>query len=123
MMRKLTGNSNLAFDKSSTPARRKASFSASAARLAALLAIFSLALHLRSQQPVPETSVQSRGMATGGAHATVRDALHRPITAGGFVDDAPVIFTDVTKQSGLDKFRHRSGTTDKSTIIDAPGSG
>ena len=62
-------------------------------------------------------------MATGGAHAPVRDALHRPITAGGFVDNAPIIFTDITKQSGLDKFRHRSGSPEKSTILDAPGSG
>jgi enediyne biosynthesis protein E4 len=62
-------------------------------------------------------------MATGGAHAPVRDALHRPITAGGFVDDAPVVFTDITKQAGLDKFHHRSGTPEKSTIIEAPGSG
>jgi len=62
-------------------------------------------------------------MATGGAHAPIKDALSRPITAGGFVDGAPVIFLDITKQSGLDKFRHRSGTPEKSTIIDAPGSG
>src|SRR5258706_5871288 len=74
-----------------------------------------------SQQNPPPT--QSRGMATGGAHAPLRDALHRPITAGGFVDDAPVIFADVTKQSGLDKFHHRSGSPEKSTILDAPGSG
>src|SRR5258706_1901224 len=74
-----------------------------------------------SQQNPPPT--QSRGMATGGAHAPVRDALHRPITAGGFVVDAPVVFLDATKQSGLDKFHHRSGTPEKSAIIEAPGSG
>ena len=62
-------------------------------------------------------------MATGGAHAPVRDALHRPITAGNFVDNAPVIFIDITKQSGIDKFHHRSGSPEKSTILDAPGSG
>jgi len=62
-------------------------------------------------------------MATGGAHAPIKDALSRPITAGGFVDGAPVIFLDITKQSGLDKFHHRSGRPEKSTIIDAPGSG
>jgi enediyne biosynthesis protein E4 len=62
-------------------------------------------------------------MATGGAHAPIRDALHRPITAGGFVDGAPVVFTDITKSSGLDKFHHRSGTPEKATIIEAPGSG
>jgi enediyne biosynthesis protein E4 len=93
-----------------------------------MLAVLSFALCLHSQQPVPESPqnpppFQSGGMATGGAHAAVRDALHRPITAGGFVDDAPVVFLDATKQSGLDKFHHRSGTPEKSTILDAPGSG
>jgi hypothetical protein len=29
----------------------------------------------------------------------------------------------ITRQSGLDRFRHRSGTPEKSTILDAPGSG
>jgi hypothetical protein len=63
------------------------------------------------------------GVSTGAAHAAVKDAQSRPITAGGFVDGAPVVFTDITKQSGLDKFRHRSGTPDKKTIIETPGSG
>src|SRR5437764_6137781 len=100
-----------------TVPQRLAYFSMPIAAL--LLAIFAM-----SQQPAPDKPdksdklgqpqdpqpiPQSRGMATGGAHAPVRDALHRPITAGGFVDNAPVIFTDITKQSGLDKFRHRSG--------------
>src|SRR5271170_1453695 len=69
--------------------------------------------------PLPRPS----GMATGGAHAPVKDALSRPITAGGFVDGAPVVFADITKQAGLDKFHHRSGTPEKTTIIEAPGSG
>jgi hypothetical protein len=60
---------------------------------------------------------------TGGVYAPVKDALNRPITAGGFVDGAPVIFIDITKQSGLDKFHHRSGTPEKRTILEAPGSG
>jgi enediyne biosynthesis protein E4 len=63
------------------------------------------------------------GMATGGIHAPMKDALSRPITAGGFVDGAPIVFADITKQSGLDKFHHRSGTAEKTTILDAPGSG
>ena len=76
--------------------------------------------HARAQAPPPS---KPSGMASGGAHAPVKDALSRPITAGGFVDGAPIVFLDITKQSGLDKFRHRSGTPEKSTIIDAPGSG
>jgi hypothetical protein len=60
---------------------------------------------------------------TGGVYAPIKDALNRPITAGGFVDGAPIVFIDVTKQAGLDKFHHRSGTPEKKTIIEAPGSG
>jgi enediyne biosynthesis protein E4 len=63
------------------------------------------------------------GVATGGVHEAVKDAQHRPITAGGFVDNAPVIFADITRQSGLDKFHHRSGAPEKETIIETPGSG
>src|SRR5580765_7192296 len=63
------------------------------------------------------------GVATGVAHAAVKDAQSRPITAGGFVDNAPVVFTDITKQAGLDRFRHRSGTPKKESIIETPGSG
>src|SRR5437667_434911 len=66
---------------------------------------------------------ESMGVATGNPHAPVKDALSRPIAAGGFVDGAPVVFVDVTKQAGLDKFRHRSGGADKATILETPGSG
>jgi hypothetical protein len=66
---------------------------------------------------------QQNGMSTGVAHAPVKDALSRPITAGGFVDGAPIIFSDITHAAGLDKFRHVSGTHDKSTILETPGSG
>jgi len=47
----------------------------------------------------------------------------RPITAGGFVDGAPVYFVDVTHQAGLDKFHHRSGEPSKTSILETPGSG
>jgi hypothetical protein len=63
------------------------------------------------------------GVSTGVQHAPIKDAQSRPITAGGFVNGAPVVFADITKQAGLDKFHHRSGTAEKKTIIDAPGSG
>src|SRR6266496_1873150 len=56
-------------------------------------------------------------------HPPVFDAQHRPITAGGFVEGAPVVFEDITHQSGLDKSHHRSGTPEKSTIVEVPGSG
>ena len=32
------------------------------------------------------------GVSTGAAHAAVKDSHSRPITAGGFVDGAPVVF-------------------------------
>ncbi len=70
-----------------------------------------------------QTQGQQSGTSTGIAHAPVKDALSRPITAGGFVDNAPVIFSDITRNAGLDKFHHRSGTPDKSTILETPGSG
>lgn len=63
------------------------------------------------------------GVSTGAAHAAVKDSHSRPITAGGFVDGAPVVFTDITKISGLDKYLHRSGTPDKKTILETIGSG
>ena len=74
----------------------------------------------KPQRPEPSTP---SGVMTGGIYAPVKDAKMRPITAGGFVDGAPVVFEDVTKGSGLDKFRHRSGTREKKTIIETPGSG
>src|SRR5207302_6400493 len=50
-------------------------------------------------------------------------AKNRPITAGGFVDGAPIVFEDVTRMAGLDKFHHVSGRAAKNTILEAPGSG
>jgi len=66
---------------------------------------------------------QSMGVATGNPHAAVKDSHSRPITAGGFVDDAPVVYSDITKQAGLDKFLHRSGLPEKTTILETIGSG
>ena len=63
------------------------------------------------------------GVSTGAAHAPIKDAQSRPITAGGFVDNALLVYEDITKQAGLDIFHHRSGTSEKRTIIEAPGSG
>jgi len=71
----------------------------------------------KPQQPQPT------GVATGIPRAAVKDAMSRPITAGGFVDGAPVVFIDITKKAGLEKFHHRSGTAKKETILETPGSG
>src|SRR6266852_8880415 len=75
------------------------------------------------EMPKPQGPPQSGGASTGGVFAPVLDEKHRPITAGGFVEGAPVIFVDDTKKSGLDKFRHVSGTPEKNLILEAPGSG
>jgi len=74
-------------------------------------------------QVVLSNSGQQSGMAAGSAHPPVLDSEHRPITAGGFVNDAPVVFRDITNESGLNRFQHRSGTPEKATIIETPGSG
>ena len=66
---------------------------------------------------------QQAGMSTGVARAPVKDAKNRPITAGGFVDGAPVIFVDATHSSGLDKFHHKMGAPEKNVILETPGSG
>jgi hypothetical protein len=92
----------------------------SAVALLILLAFPYSCLAQGQQKQGPSSSM---GVSTGGIHAPVKDLLSRPITAGGFVDGAPVVFIDVTKQAGLDKFHHRSGDSEKRTILEAPGSG
>src|SRR6266852_5642332 len=72
------------------------------------------------QKPEPSSGM---GVTTGAAHAAVKDSQHRPITAGGFVDNAPVVFIDATKEAGLDRFHHHSGTPGKTTILETMGSG
>src|SRR5215510_7559523 len=62
-----------------------------------------------SQPQGARPAPQQGGMSTGAARPAVKDAQMRPITAGGFVDGAPVVFVDATRAAGLDKFRHRMG--------------
>jgi len=76
----------------------------------------------KPKPPEPQSGMVG-GASSGTAHAPVKDALSRPITAGGFADGAPVIFTDVTNSAGLDKFHHRSGTPEKGWLLEMPGSG
>ncbi|HUK46654.1 MAG TPA: CRTAC1 family protein [Terriglobales bacterium] len=99
-------------------------------RIAArIIAIFGLCSCLALQptaaqnQNEPGGAALQSGASTGIAHAPVKDAQSRPITAGGFVDGAPIIFSDVTHAAGLDKFHHKSGTPEKTTILETPGSG
>jgi len=78
-----------------------------------------------SQQPPPTKPATAAigGSATAGEHTPIRDAKSRVITAGGFVDGAPIIFEDVSHQAGLQKIRQRSGSPDKKFILEAPASG
>jgi len=75
------------------------------------------------QNPPPAGQTGAGGNSTGGVHAAVHDAENRPITAGGFVDSGPVVFEDITKQSGLASWHHTMGTPQKQFIIEANGSG
>src|SRR5258705_5476684 len=99
----------------------------SPSRLLSALLFMTVLFALRGAAQEPEDrkpqTPESMGVATGTPHAPVKDALSRPITAGGFVDGAPVVFTDITKQAGLAKFLHRSGGPEKATILETPGSG
>src|SRR2546423_3086693 len=76
-------------------------------QILALLAILLSAIGVPAQQashPQTKQGPPSMGVATGAAHAAIKDSHSRPITAGGFVDDAPVVFSDITKQAGLERF-------------------
>ena len=95
----------------------------SVALYATLVAYAVLLLPRGWAQVVSSNSGQQSGIASGSAYPPVLDSEHRPITAGGFVDDAPVVFRDITNESGLNRFHHRSGTPEKTTIIETPGSG
>src|SRR6266853_6472128 len=75
------------------------------------------------ETPKPQAPPPQGGASTGGIFAPVLDEKHRPITAGGFVEGAPIVFEDDTKKSGLGKFQHVSGTAEKNLILEAPGSG
>ena len=95
-------------------------------RCIAVLGILVCVIPAKGQESPKTTDQQAQGgmgVATGTPHPAVKDAMSRPITAGGFVNGAPVIFADITGQAGLNKFRHRSGTPAKETILETMGSG
>ena len=65
----------------------------------------------------------SGGIAGGLGAAAVYDDQKRPITAGGFVDAGPVVFQDISKQSGLASWVHKMGVPNKQFILETNGSG
>jgi len=85
--------------------------------------------HQPSQAPLYGGSAASApaseqsGSATAGVFAPVLDAEKRPITAGGFVNSGPIVFKDVSEQSGLTTWTHKMGTPQKPYILETIGSG
>lgn len=62
-------------------------------------------------------------MAAGPPRAATFDDHQRPITAGGFVKDGPVIFENVAAEAGLTAWHNTTGSPQKQIIIEAKGSG
>jgi hypothetical protein len=62
-------------------------------------------------------------MATAGAHKPVLDSENRPITAGGTVEDGPILFVDEAGKSGLTAWKHVMGTPQRDFILETLGSG
>jgi len=91
---------------------------ASSGHLNTLIALFSM----RADSQTQEQQTQG-GASTAGTFKPVKDSSSRPITAGGFVDGAPVYFTNITARAGLEKFRHVSGVADKRFILESPSGG
>src|ERR1700679_220792 len=99
----------------------------------ALFAVTPIYFFAQTTSPDPKAQVQatvgqtggmsSAGNSTRGAFGLVYDEEHRPITAGGFVDQGPIVFQDITKQAGLAGWRHVMGTQEIKLIIEADGSG
>src|SRR3954471_4245713 len=89
-----------------------------------LLALLLLSAPLSVSQSKPSAPPAPQGgVSTGGTYAPVKDEKQRAITAGGFVDNAPVVFADISAQAGLSSFHHRSGAPEKNYILEVPGSG
>jgi hypothetical protein len=81
-----------------------------------------------SAQPAQTTSTAVQAPAGGGVNSgppqpAQFDEQHRPITAGGFQKNGPVIFEDISEKAGLTKWTHKMGTPQKKYIIETNGSG
>jgi hypothetical protein len=71
----------------------------------------------------PQPGGAGGGVASGIAAPAEYDEQKRPITAGGFVDQGPVVFEDITKQAGLSGWQHKMGSAEKKFIVETNGSG
>ena len=63
------------------------------------------------------------GQENTSPHPIQLDALHRPITEGGFVKNGPIVFIDDSEKAGLTHWTHKMGTLAKDYIIETKGSG
>ena len=75
------------------------------------------------QSAQPAQNGMGSGISSAGVFAPIYDEHRRPITAGGFVDNGPVVFEDVTQAAGLSGWRHEMGTLQKKYILETDGSG
>jgi enediyne biosynthesis protein E4 len=90
---------------------------------AACVAVLGLLTTNLSAQSEGAQAPAKSGQETGSPHPVQLDAQHRPITAGGFVKDGPVVFEDASEKSGLTKWTHKMGTPAKDYIVETKGSG
>jgi len=71
----------------------------------------------------PAPALAAEDQQTGQAKPVQFDQKHRPITAGGFVKSGPVIFIDDSEKAGLTHWTNKTGTPEKSYIIETKGAG
>lgn len=76
-----------------------------------------------AQAPTPMKTPPAGGQEASSPHPPQLDAQNRPITAGGFVKEGPVVFEDIAAKAGLDVWTHKMGTPEKKYIIETKGSG
>jgi hypothetical protein len=92
-------------------------------RLFCLLAAFALACApaLAQQQPDPQATPQQ---PMGGGVSVGSSLVTGARRTAGIVDPkAPKVFDDVTAQTGLTSFKHRSGSPDKDYIVETVSGG
>ena len=91
---------------------------------AAAIALICLSSALGQSEKDSPPAVKSQGsVSSGEAHAAIYDSEKRPITAGGFVENGPVVFQNIAKQAGLTSWRHVMGAYPPQFILDTVGSG
>ena len=78
---------------------------------------------VKTDAPPQEKSAPQIGSATGAARAPILDSQQRPITAGGFAKEGPIVFKDISVSSGISGWHHRMGNVQKDYILDTIGSG